>query len=169
MSESAQRPFVVVSNASPLIYAAQIQVIEILGLLYGQILIPDAVYQEIVVAGAGLAGSNSVRATKWIRRQSIRNHSMIRRFEKELDKGESEAIALGKEMNANLLLMDERKGRTIAAREGLEVTGILGILIEAKQKEFVPFVKPLLDNLFENTNFRGSIELYERVLHIAGE
>jgi uncharacterized protein len=164
-----ERSLVVVSNSSPLILAAQIGQLELVRLVYGQILIPDAVYQEIVIQGAGLAGGKQVRSANWIQRKSVADPGTIIRFQSEIDKGESEAIALSVQVKADVLLMDERRGRIIAAREGLKVTGIVGVLIRAKQKSHISLLKPVLDDLFRNTKFRGSRELYQQALQLAGE
>jgi hypothetical protein len=60
-----------------------------------------------------------------------------------LDPGEPEAIAL--ELNADLILMDERRGRFMARRLGLEVIGVLGVLVRAKRKGHLDELKPVLD------------------------
>jgi predicted nucleic acid-binding protein len=87
----------------------------------------------------------------------------------ELDPGEAEAIALAIELKADLLLLDERKGRNIAARLGVRSIGILGILIDAKQNGYVPAVKPIMDRLIQDAGFWIRREVYERVLSSANE
>lgn len=67
------------------------------------------------------------------------------------------------ELEADFILMDERKGRTFAEKHGLTVTGLVGILIKAKELRHLIELKPILDQLLEQ-NFRLSKELYERVL-----
>ncbi|MBI5473236.1 MAG: DUF3368 domain-containing protein [Ignavibacteriae bacterium] len=86
-----------------------------------------------------------------------------------LDKGESEAIALALETHANLLLIDEGKGRMEALRRGLEVTGILGVLLRAKEKDIIPRVKTVLDEMIEKAGFWVDGKLYNRILVIANE
>lgn len=92
-----------------------------------------------------------------------------RRLELELDPGEAAAIALAIELKADLLLLDERRGRTVASRFGLRFVGLLGVLIEAKQQGYLGAVKPILDDLITRAGFWVSQPLYERVLQAAGE
>ena len=160
--------FTVVSNTSPIFYATQIGQFELLRALYSQIIIPQAVYDELVVRPKGLAVSDQIRTANWVERRQVQNRDFVANLRLELDEGESESIALAKEISANLLLVDEMKGRTIATREGLAVIGILGVLLEAKYKKIIPRVKPLLDKLWK-TNFRANRQLYERVLKQAQE
>jgi predicted nucleic acid-binding protein len=87
----------------------------------------------------------------------------------QLDEGECEAIALFIEQNAELLLIDERRGRAEADRLGLRITGLLGVLVEAKQKRFILAVKPVLDDLIATAEFRVADALYARILNIVGE
>ncbi|MCK6513020.1 DUF3368 domain-containing protein [Myxococcota bacterium] len=65
--------------------------------------------------------------------------------------------------------MDERRGRQVAKRCNLNVIGVLGILIEAKHKGFVPLAKPLLDELVQRSGFRLSSELYDTFLNLVQE
>lgn len=83
---------------------------------------------------------------------------------RELDKGEAEAIALALELGADQVLIDERRGRRIAARLNLRYTGILGILVEAKNRGLISEVKPLLDALIDRAGF-GLLHLYTAVFY----
>ena len=85
-----------------------------------------------------------------------------------LDPGESEAIALALELNAERLIIDERRGRNEAIRAGLRGTGLLGILLAAKQQYFIPLVQPILDDLIAQ-GFWVREQLYAEVLQLAGE
>jgi predicted nucleic acid-binding protein len=93
----------------------------------------------------------------------------IQTSQNNIDLGEAEAIILALELNANLLLMDERRGRTLATHYGLNVTGLLGVLLQAKQNGFIPTVKPLIDRLMGELDFRVSSQLYATILQAAGE
>ena len=74
------------------------------------------------------------------------------------------AIALVLELDADLLLIDERRGRAEANRLRLNITGLLGILVEAKHQNLIIAVKPLLDALIATSEFRVSTALYNRIL-----
>ena len=87
----------------------------------------------------------------------------------QLDPGVSEAIALALEINADLLLIDERRGKTEANRLGIRITGLLGVLVEAKQQALIPAVRPLMDDLIAASQFRVSQALYNQILAMVGE
>lgn len=87
----------------------------------------------------------------------------------ELDAGEAEAIACALEINADLLLLDERRARETAQRLGLKFIGILGVLTEAKRRQLIPRIRPVLDNLRHQAGFWVTDALYQRVLAVAGE
>jgi len=83
----------VVSNASPLINLACIGMLDLLKQLYGEIYIPEAVWREVVVEGAGQPGAEEVKEADWIRRRSVHNVSLVHALRQDLDAGESETIA----------------------------------------------------------------------------
>ena len=160
---------IVVTNTSPIINLAAVGQLGLLRQLYGQIVIPQAVYAEIVGRGAGQPGADEVAASDWIRTRQVVNRTTVAALQLELDDGEAEAIALAVEASADLLLMDEALGRAIAARFGLRFIGLLGCLVEAKNKELVSAVRPIVDDLIEKASFWIGRPLYERVLQAAGE
>ncbi|WP_338023000.1 DUF3368 domain-containing protein [Argonema galeatum] len=66
-------------------------------------------------------------------------------------------------------MIDEQLGRQIAIEHNLKITGILGILIEAKRQGFIPLVKPILDDLINIAQFWVNPSLYNRILSIVRE
>ena len=91
------------------------------------------------------------------------------RNEYNLDIGEAEAIALALELKADELLIDERLGRREAVRLGLSITVVLGVLLIAKNRGLIAKVKPIMESLISQANFRISHQLYEEVLQTANE
>lgn len=159
----------IVSNSSPLINLARINKLDILRQLYGELLVPEAVWQEVVVKGAGQPGAKQVEAAAWIQRSQAANRALIQGLSQDLDAGEAESIALALEVRAQLLLMDERLGRETARHLGLRYIGLIGVLIEAKRRGLIDRIEPTLRALRVQAGFRISDELYERVLRDAGE
>lgn len=83
--------------------------------------------------------------------------------------GEIAALSLAVELGADAVLMDERAGRAAAAALGLKAMGLLGILIDARQRSLIPAVAPLLDRLQAEARFWISPSLRKAVLLAAGE
>jgi len=153
-----------VSNSSPIINLARIGDLELLCKLYHELIIPEAVWQEIVVDGVGQPGAEEVKVAKWIKTRPVTNKHLIRALQQELDAGESETIALSLEEESELILMDERLGRETARYFGIRFIGLIGILIEAKRKGIISEVKHHLDKLRDIAGFRVSNSLYMRIL-----
>jgi predicted nucleic acid-binding protein len=160
---------IVVSDASPLISLAVTGHLELLKHLYERLLIPEAVYQELTDSNAELPGAAEVQTLEWIVSQPVQNEMVVRALQGELDHGEAAAIALAVELQADVILIDERHARAVATRLGLNVVGVLGVLVEAKHKALVPRLKPVLDDLITRAGFWVSSQLYERVLQAVGE
>ncbi len=102
-------------------------------------------------------GAVEVQTLGWIQTQAVANVQSVidvQASHEAIDLGEAEAIVLALELEAELLLMDERRGRAVATAYGLSVTGLLGILLQAKRNGFIPLVKPVLDQLIKEADFR---------------
>jgi predicted nucleic acid-binding protein len=160
---------IVVGNTSPIINLAAVGQLQLLRQLYGQIVIPQAVHREIAIVGAGQPGASQVESSDWIDVRPVSDPTLVASLQLKVDEGEAEAIALAAALNADLLLMDERRGRAAASHLGLRYIGLLGILVEAKHKSLVSAIKPILDDLIEKAGFWVGQELYDRVLQAAGE
>ncbi len=93
--------------------------------LYADVVIPPTVEQELARNGIQLEPS-------WVRVVVAEDQNEVATLREQLDPGEAEAIVVAGELNAGLLLVDEKRGRRIAIDRGLEVTGLLGVLAEPK-------------------------------------
>jgi hypothetical protein len=120
----------VVSDASPLISLAKIDLLHLLPQLYGRIHIPAEVVAEVAGAGLDKSGAKQIAAAGWIEVTPVSKPEALGNAIREtgLGAGEVSAIVLAKEITADLTLIDERKARRYARAEGLEVIGCLGIL-----------------------------------------
>jgi hypothetical protein len=164
MLEIPQR---VVSNTTPIIALSVISRLSLLRELYAEVLIPPAVYGEIMAGGSRRAGAAELRHAGWIRTlplQDPRHADLL----VDLDRGEAEAIALAMELDADLLLIDERLARRYAVRAGLAITGSLGVLLKAKERGLVSELRPLIQELRHN-KIRLSEDVVQQALRLAGE
>ena len=159
----------IVSDTSPVINLAVIDQLDLLPKLFREIIIPQAVYDEIVTKGAGLPGSKEVASAHWIIKKSCSNQKLLAMLLTELDPGEAEAIALAVELNADYLLIDEILGRAKAQSYQLKPLGVLGILLRAKSVGLIASVKDSMDDLRSKANFFIHSNLYNHILALAGE
>lgn len=162
---------IIISDTSVITNLAAIEHLHLLPQLYHEVIIPEAVYRELTDLEFPVPGSLEVQSASWLDIRQVCDRSMVERLKVEarLDPGESEAIALALELNADLLLIDERRGRSEANRLGLRISGLLGLLVEAKHRQFIVAVKPLIDNLIEISEFRVSENLYNQILKTVDE
>ena len=160
---------IVVSNTSPIINLAAIDQLHLLYELYEIIYIHQAVFHEITETGAGLPGAKEVKKFEWIIKKNVDDQKFVKALQMDLDKGEAEAIALALDLRANLLLIDEKIGRSIASEFGLKFIGLLGVLIEAKSKGLIQNIKTMINRLKNKAGFWISDELYNFILDSVGE
>ena len=162
---------IVVSDTSAITNLAAIQHLQLLPQLYKQVIVPESVYRELVEIEPPVPGTIEVQMASWLEVKQVVNRDIVNHLQHEvrLDPGESEAIALSLELKATLLLIDERRGRAEADRLGIKITGLLGILIEAKRKHLIVAVKPLMDSLIATSEFRVSPALYNQILDLVDE
>ncbi|WP_416864593.1 MAG: DUF3368 domain-containing protein [Imperialibacter sp.] len=104
----------------------------------------------------------------WINVRAPENREMLAQLLEMLDLGESESIIVAIESNANYLIIDEYKGRKIAELYGVKISGILGVLIQAKMQGLISSVQENIKKLVE-IGFRLDKSLVERVLKSLGE
>ena len=121
-----------VCNSTPLIALSRISRLELLSEYLGIVYIPQQVYDEVVTHGGDLFGAKEVASADWMKLKEVTNRIAVDSLSVSLDKGESEAIVLAKEMNL-LLVIDDRDGRKIAESLGLKITGTIGLLLLAAE------------------------------------
>jgi predicted nucleic acid-binding protein len=159
---------IVVSDTSPILNLARIGRLEFLASLYGQVLIPPAVSAELA-ARTDVVPAIDVDCISWLIVAIPKDQNRVQELLKNLDAGEAEAIVLAVEHRAELLLVDERRGRRTAEAAGLRITGLLGVLADAKRAGLIELVKPVLDDLIGNARFWIGHDLYREVLTELGE
>jgi len=160
---------IIVSNTSPISSLAKVDKLSLLENIYGQVNIPQAVYDELTDVRAGEKVNNAIKNANWIKIRSVTNRQLVKKLELNLDQGEAEAIILAIELNANQLLIDERLGRQEAKKLGLSLIGVLGMLLIAKKRGLISNVKSVIDDLITQTTFRLGEQLYYRILKEANE
>jgi predicted nucleic acid-binding protein len=160
---------VVVADTSPLTALLHLKKLYLIQMLYGEVYIPSTVAIEInSLADFGFDISFLKQRDVYLIRKA-QDEILINDLKQHLDEGEAEAIALAKELNADLLLIDEKLGKQYAEAENISCKGVVGILIEAKQQGLLSVIRPLLDDLIKNLKFRLSDKIYEAALKKAGE
>jgi len=162
---------IIVSDTSPLSNLAIVDHLFLLKEIYQTVVIPEAVAEELENAQADEPRIAAILSLDWVAVRTAQNVVLISelRNERLLDRSESEAIALALELKAEELLIDERLGRREAARLGISMTGVLGVLLIAKRRGLIPAVRPVIDELITVAKFRVSSQLYVEVLTAANE
>jgi uncharacterized protein len=152
---------IVVSDTTAITSLLQINQCDLLARLYGEVVIPAAVRDELLAAHPNLPELLRVRA--------IRHHAEVQRLSADIDLGEAEAIILAKELAADLLLVDETEGRRVALREGVNIIGLLGVLVQAKRKRLLTSVRDTTAKLESVAEFRVADDVKEIIFRAAGE
>jgi len=162
----------VVADSSPLIYLAALSDFHFLRDIFGEIVIPPAVYQEVVVQGTGfpVKANVVVALDDWIVVKAVRSRGYIEEACEAgcIDIGEAEAIVLAQECEAARLLLDDRRAVSYARALGLNVTRTPVVYAEAKLRGWIPSIRENLDAL-RKKGFRLSERHYRLVLEEIGE
>lgn len=122
---------IVISDTTPLISLMKVGLLDLLGDYFGEVQIPMAVFQELTSNIKFAEEAKQIKECKFIKVIIIDEHKSVDLLRKitGLDLGESEAIILSDNLQADLLLMDEAKGREVAEQIGLKIMGTIGLLI----------------------------------------
>lgn len=130
---------IVVSDTTPLISLMKIDRLELVYQLFGEVQIPNAVFEELVINSRFPSESKQIRECPFIKKVNVADLDSIRLLQRStgLDAGESEAIVLSDSINASLLLMDEAKGRQVAMQMGIRIMGTIGMLLVAYKEDLL--------------------------------
>jgi predicted nucleic acid-binding protein len=132
---------IIVSDTSVITNLKQIGQLEILEKLFKRVIVPQKVSEELL----RIEGRDQLfEENSWLEVRETLNKPLYEKLLKRVDPGEAESIALALENKADLLLIDEKKGRKVAEEYGLAITGLVGILIDAKSKNYINDIKSLL-------------------------
>jgi len=160
---------IVVSDTSPILNLARIGRLELLPLLYHQVLIPSAVYEELTASRRDLPPVIDLASQQWLIVAIPNDQKRVEELRENLDPGEAEAIVLAIERRANVVLVDERRARRTATAAGLTVIGLLGVVASAKRNGLIDLAKPVLDELIQIARFWVGPDLYAEILAQLGE
>ena len=137
---------IIISNATPIITLCSVNHEFILKNLFGRIIISSAVDKELKALDKPGANFSEF---EWVDVVSVKNDEIVNILTKDIDKGESETIALAKQMNADVVIIDESAGYQIAKLFDLPVVRTLSLLKVAKEKNIIKEIRPVLDEMVQ--------------------
>lgn len=160
---------IIISDTTPIISLIKINRFDLLEKLFGEVLIPEAVFRELTTNVTFKKEADIVKTSEFIKILSIQNRKSfeILQAASGLDDGESEAIILADELKSDVLIIDERRGRKVAQNLGITITGTVGILIQAYYENMLSEdeVKICFEYL-KNSSIRLSDSLIQYALSI---
>jgi uncharacterized protein len=159
----------IVSDAASLGSLALIDYLWLLEAIYGTVVISEVVAREL--ATAKNARIQAVLSVSWVQVQVPTEGAIatIQQQGQQLDLGDTHTLALALQINADEVLINERRGRQVAEDLGLSVIGIVGIVLVAKQRALIPSVRRVMDTLVELAGFRINHQLYQKILKFVDE
>ena len=155
---------IIVSDTSVISGLLVIGRLDILEKVCGKVIIPKIVHEELLVLESYGYDLRPIQGTDWLEIVEPSNKQLEDELNQILDRGESSAIALAKELRPKYLAIDEKKGREVAESLGLPIIGLIGIIILAKEQGYTPKVKSILDKLIQEAGFRISPKFYQFIL-----
>ncbi len=156
----------IISNTTPIISLLKVDKLNLLKELYAKIIVPKAVYLEIE-DGKEKPYYHDLTQIDWIEIIEIGN-PVSRDYFLDLDEGEAEVLILAKELNADLVIMDEIIGRRYSKQLGFNLTGTIGILLKAKEKGLIESMKDLLTELTKKGTWLSQ-KLIKKTIELANE
>jgi predicted nucleic acid-binding protein len=158
----------IIANSTPLIALNKIGKLYLLKQIYREIIIPYAVYEEVILESDTKESNDFIKESGFINIMKIKNEEAKRLFVTTLHKGEVEVMILAKEIEADLCIIDDLLARRYAKYYNLNITGTIGVILKAKEQGIVSKVKPIMDELIDSGIYIDT-KLYNRVIEIAYE
>lgn len=162
---------IVISDTTPIISLMKANRLDLLRKLYGKVLIPNAVYKELTENATFAKEAKIIKDIDYLTVVAVENEKSVSvlRNVTGLDAGESEALIMYDEQKADLLLMDEHKGRSVAKQLNVRHIGTVGVLLLAYDKGMIQQddVKSCLDTMLAN-NIRLDRKLCNVVMEHIG-
>ncbi len=160
-------PEMIIVNTSPIFYLHRIGLLDILNKLYGDITIPEAVRSELKKGHVQGEDAPQLENYPWIQIVNVDIPEYLSLIV-DLGLGESEVLAVATIHPSALVILDDKLARRIAKMRGFLLTGTAGVLLRAKEKGFIPALKPVIEKLL-SLNFRLKPDLVNAILEVAGE
>ncbi len=160
---------IVISDTTCLSALVRIGELDLLKRLFHEVIIPVKVHEELLALSSFGVDVSIFSTLDWIKIQQPEASPLLNELLTVLDTGESYAIALAIELNADWLIVDDLDARHIAAQLNINITGTGGVFIQAKDRGVITQVKPYLDLIMTKAGFRLSSTLYNRILQLASE
>lgn len=159
----------IISDTTPIISLIKINRLDLLEKLFEEVLIPEAVYRELTTNALFENEPKIVKTSSFLKTSSVQNRKSLQLLQavSGLDDGESEAIILADELKSDVLIMDEKKGRKVAEKLGIKITGTVGVLLQSYSENMISSdeIKTYLDQL-KNSNIRLSESLIQKALEM---
>ena len=158
---------IVISDTTPIVSLIKISRIDLLEKLFGEVCIPEAVFRELTTNTIFESEAEIVKNSSFLKITPVKNLKSLEILQAAsgLDDGESESIILADELKSDILVIDERKGRKVAQKLGITITGTIGILIQAHDEKIISTkeIKSYLEQL-RNSSIRLSESLIQEAL-----
>lgn len=156
---------ILVADASALIALAFCDSLHLLDAIFGQVWVPEAVFNEVAIADKPQAARLNHYLKGKVRAVDLQHFVFLDAF---ADAGETAAMLLYKELAADYLLIDDKRGRKVAKINHIKTIGSLGVLLQAKRMGLIAAVAPLLQDIATSPVFMAP-GLLEMVRELAGE
>jgi predicted nucleic acid-binding protein len=156
---------ILVADASALIALATCDSLFLLEAIFGNVLVPEAVLSEVTTIDKPQSARLQTYLHGKVRSVDMQRFIYLDAF---ADAGETQAMLLYKEVGADYLLIDDKRGRKVAKINQIKTVGTLGVLLQAKRAGFIPCIAPLIDQISASPVYMSE-GLIQIVLEFAGE